>query len=86
MEEVKEVPKTLEELKEERDELQANLEDYLSNFFGAHMVKDVIRDLKDQMYLSPYEDVNNMIADLINLENQIIYEEEKQKAEGKQMQ
>lgn len=74
---VKEEKKTLEQLEEERKQLLIVLEEYLLVVGVEYSMLDaVIQDLKDQMYLHADQNINNMIADLINLENKILYAKE----------
>lgn len=74
---VKEEKKTLEQLEEERRQLLIVLEEYLLVVGVEYSMLDaVIQDLKDQMYLHADQNINNMIADLINLENKILYAKE----------
>ena len=75
--------KSVEELQEEYDELEFVIEQYLF-VLGADaiMVKDIIKDLKSQMFIHADANVNAMIADLIELENKI----KKAKEEEKQLQ
>ena len=75
-----EKPKTLEELEKEHELLTSILKEYLMVVGVEYsMLDDVIRDLKEQMYMHADQNVNNMIADLINLENKIIYAKADQK-------
>ena len=64
--------KSVEELQAAYDELEFVIEQYLF-VLGADaiMVKDIIRDLKSQMFIHADANVNAMIADLIELENKI---------------
>ena len=75
--------KSVQELQEEYDELEFVIEQYLF-VLGADaiMVKDIIKDLKSQMFIHADANVNAMIADLIELENKI----KKAKEEEKQLQ
>ena len=75
--------KSVKELQEEYDELEFVIEQYLF-VLGADaiMVKDIIKDLKSQMFIHADANVNAMIADLIELENKI----KKAKEEEKQLQ
>ena len=75
--------KSVEELQEAYDELEFVIEQYLF-VLGADaiMVKDIIKDLKSQMFIHADANVNAMIADLIELENKI----KKAKEEEKQLQ
>ena len=43
------------------------------------MVDAVISDLKEQMCTHADQNVNDMVADIINLENKILYLKEEQK-------
>lgn len=75
--------KSVKELQEAYDELEFVIEQYLF-VLGADaiMVKDIIKDLKSQMFIHADANVNAMIADLIELENKI----KKAKEEEKQLQ
>lgn len=76
--EVEEV-KTLEEMKKEYKLLKGKIEDYLiDSGVSSQMVQMVIDDLTAQMHSTPDEKLNGMIADLINLENDIAFAEEKE--------
>lgn len=71
--------KTLEQLEKEHEALTITLEQYLLVIGVEYsMIDAVIRDLKDQMYMHGDQNVNDMIADLINLETSIIYAREEQ--------
>ena len=78
---VKEEKKTLEQLEKERDILEIALKEYLM-ILGADylLLDDIIRDLKSQMCVHADPQINDMIADLINLENKILYAREEEKA------
>lgn len=72
--------KTLEELQNEHDALEAELEEYLYILgVDGTLVRDIIADLKEHMCTHADEYVNNMIADLINLENAIMIAKEEEK-------
>ena len=76
--------KTVNELQKEHDELEMILEEYLL-VLGADgmLVKEIIADLKEQMCTHADENVNSMIADLINLENSIMFaKEEEEKSQS----
>ncbi len=77
-------PKTLRELKADYKALYARLKDYLHSRMGydVHMAELVITDLMDQMYMHQDDTVNDMVADLINLSNEISYAEKKEAAEA----
>lgn len=75
--------KTLNELIEEYDRLYMNIENYLY-VLGADplIVKEIIEDLKSQMCIHADDNINDMIADLLLLEEEISrvkQEEEKNK-------
>lgn len=72
--------KSVEELQAAYDELEFVIEQYLF-VLGADalMVKDIIRDLKSQMFIHADANVNAMIADLIELENKIKKAKEEEK-------
>ena len=84
---VPEKKKTLKELQKEHDELQSQLETYLL-VLGADywLVKEIIRDLKEQMCVHADDNVNSMIADLINLENSIMFAKEEEEKNQSQPQ
>ena len=69
--------KTVKELQREHDELELELETYLL-ILGADsaLVDEIIVDLKSQMCSHADENVNSMVADLINLENAIMIAKE----------
>ncbi|MBR7172304.1 MAG: hypothetical protein IKD36_00740 [Clostridia bacterium] len=79
---VREVEKkeTLEELEERHKVLMSEIEEYLL-LLGAEysMLKAIIEDLKSQMYIHADSRINDMIADLINLENKIAWAKEEEK-------
>lgn len=79
---VREVEKkeTLEELEERHKVLMSEIEEYLL-LLGAEysMLKAIIEDLKSQMYIHADSRINDMIADLINLENKIAWAREEEK-------
>ena len=79
--------KTLKELQKEHDELESQLETYLL-VLGADywLVKEIIKDLKEQMCVHADENVNEMIADLINLENAIMFAKEEEEKNQSQPQ
>ena len=62
----------IQELKEEYDELELIIEQYLYVLGTDYsLVKEVIRDLKSQMCTHADANVNAMIAELIIIENAI---------------
>ena len=72
--------KSLEDLQREHDELETVLEEYLYVLgVDSSLVKEIIADLKEQMCTHADENVNSMIADLINLENSIMIAKEEEK-------
>ncbi len=72
--------KSLEDLQREHDELEIVLEEYLYVLgVDSSLVKEIIADLKEQMCTHADENVNSMIADLINLENSIMIAKEEEK-------
>ena len=79
--EVKE--KTLSELELEHEELRTTVENYLM-VLGVEpaMLNEVVEDLKSQMYMHADGNINDLIADLINLENAIALKREKEEAES----
>ena len=80
--------KSLKDLQREYDDLETQLEEYLL-ILGADgmLVREIIADLKEQMCTHADENVNAMIADLINLENAIMFaKEEEEKARQSQPQ
>lgn len=78
--------KSIRELKIERDKLESQIEEYLL-VLGADtmLVKDIIIDLKSQMCTYADENVNNMIADLICIENKIKLAEKTEEDEISEM-
>lgn len=77
---VKEEKKTLEQLIEERDALEIALKEYLMIVGADYLLLDeIIKDLKSQMFIHADSQINDMIADLINLENKILYAREQEK-------
>ena len=72
--------KTLEQLKEERDALKTYIEEILV-VCGAEtsMLEMIIEDLKSQMVSHASAEINDKIADLINLENKIARLEEEER-------
>lgn len=79
--------KTLQELELERKELRTTVENYLM-VLGVDqiMLDDVIEDLKSQMYMHADRNVNDIIADLINLENEIAIKRQKEESENESAQ
>lgn len=79
--------KTLKDLQREHDELESQLEAYLL-VLGADywLVKEIIKDLKEQMCTHADENVNSMIAALINLENSIMFAKEEEEKNQSQPQ
>ena len=70
----------IEKLEKQRDDLSMIIEEYLLVLGVEYsMLKDVICDLKDQMYSHADHFINDMIADLINLENSILYAKQEQR-------
>ena len=71
---------TLEELEAKHKALMSEIEEYLL-LLGAEysMLKAIIEDLKSQMYTHADSRINDMIADLINLENKIAWAKEEEK-------
>lgn len=64
--------KSIKELQAEHDKLESKIEQYLLVLGVDHMlVKDIIVDLKSQMCMHADDNVNDMIAELICLENEI---------------
>ena len=77
------IEKTLHELELEHKELRTTVENYLMVLGIDHMMIDeVIEDLKSQMYMHADRNVNDLIADLINLENEIAIKRKKEEAES----
>ncbi len=75
------VKKSLAELQLEHTILEAQLEEYLLVLgVDANLVAAVIADLKEQMYTHADENINSMVADLINLESSIMIAKEEEKA------
>lgn len=71
---------TLEELEKRHKEIMSELEDRLL-LFGAEysMLKMIIEDLKSQMYCHADSRIDDLVADLINLENKIAWKKEEEK-------
>lgn len=72
---------TLEELEARHVLLVSQIEEYLL-LLGAEysLLSAIIEDLKTQMYMHADSRINDMIAQLINLENEILYAKENEKA------
>lgn len=64
--------KSIKELEAERDRLESRIEQYLLVLGADNMlVKEIIVDLKSQMCMHADDNVNEMVAELICLENEI---------------
>lgn len=79
--------KTLKELELEYAEKDTTVKNYLMVLGVEHMMLDeVIEDLKSQMYMHADRNINDLIADLILLENEIMAKRAKEQAESESAQ